>query len=83
MKTQLLIRPSTANAATTIARTVKIICRNVIYQCIVAKPRPYQKPQALNWRYRFPGETYDRLPDPDLQYQKPRALNWRWQLKND
>jgi hypothetical protein len=59
--------------------TVKIICRNVIYTCVVAPPRPYRQPRALNWRYRVAGITYDRSADPELEYQKPRAINWRWQ----
>jgi hypothetical protein len=63
--------------------TVKIICRNVIYICAVAPPRPYQQPRALNWRYQVPGTTYDRPADLELEYQKPRAINWRWQPLTD
>jgi hypothetical protein len=63
--------------------TVKIICRNVIYLCTVAPPRPYRQPRALNWRYRVPGAIYDRPAALELEYRKPRAINWRWQLLTD
>jgi hypothetical protein len=71
------------NAANLANRTVKIICRHIVYNCIVAEPRPYKKPRALNWRYQVPGETYNQSVNLDRQYQKPRAINWRWQTNSD
>ncbi len=78
---QLVIDPAaSSNAAIPAHRIVKIICRNVIYQCIVAETAPYKKPRSLNWRYQVPGETYNQLSEiVDFQYQQPRAINWRWQ----
>jgi hypothetical protein len=63
-------------------RTVKIICHHVIYNCLMAHPKPYQHPRALNWRYQVPGENYNQSSKLNIDYQKPRAINWRWQSAN-
>ena len=51
-----------------VSRTIKIICRHIVYNCIVAEPLPYKKPRALNWRDQVPGETYNRSANLNRQY---------------
>lgn len=40
----------------------------------------YHKPNALNWRYQIPGETYENQPKIGLSSSKSHAINWRYQL---
>lgn len=57
---------------------MQLIYRGNIYNYTPAPVRPYQKPYALNWRFRVPGETYGEQPLSKLIYRQPHAINWRF-----
>jgi hypothetical protein len=59
--------------------TVILIYRAQILECSLRPQLPYHKPNALNWRFQAPGETYGSAR-PSIPYRFPSALNWRFRL---
>lgn len=58
---------------------MQLIYRGYTYTIESIIPIQPVKPQAINWRYRVAGESYEpHFVAPS--YIPPRALNWRYQL---
>jgi hypothetical protein len=55
-------------------KLMKLIDRAQIFDVTPDAPQP----DALNWRYRVPGETYGDQRRSVPIYQAPRAINWRF-----
>ena len=58
---------------------MQLIYRGQTLPYTPAEPSLYRKPQALNWRFQTPGETYGEGFTPVTAYRKPQAINWRYQ----
>jgi hypothetical protein len=57
-----------------------IIIRGYNTQVKTQTSQAYEKPGALNWRYRIPGESYSISQSEPRNYCPPKAINWRYQV---
>lgn len=59
---------------------MQLIYRAYTFNYTPPPVQPYQRPQALNWRWQRPGENVQPTSHSIRIYHPPRALNWRFQV---
>lgn len=59
---------------------MKLIYRALILESAPRSIAPYRKPQALNWRFHAPNESYGVPQSSAIPYCYPKVLNWRFRM---